>query len=280
MQSKEKVSIIIPCYNDHLYIVRAVESAVAQTWPVKEIILIDDGSNEQTKIKLRSLKKKIDKLISQANEGVSAARNRGIEAASGEYILVLDSDDYFEPDFCKMALDAFRQDEEIKLVTCYSNWFDEKSSKLFRPLGGKVKDALFKNIAMGSSMFRKRNWEEVGGYDEKMLKGFEDWEFYIRLLKSGGQAYVIQKVLFNYRNKANSRNKKANMEKYAIKEYIYNKHADLYKEHFSFFIHEWLKTDKKREAFKQQVMNSLDYKVGNKILKPLRLIGLFKKNRD
>lgn len=60
---------------------------------------------------------------------------------------------------------------------------------------------------MGSSMFRKKDWILAAGYDENMQKGYEDWEFYIRILKNGGTAKVIPEVLFNYRNKPNSRNK-------------------------------------------------------------------------
>jgi len=129
-------------------------------------------------------------------------------------------------------------------------------------------------------MFKRSDFLVAGGYDKKMGSGYEDWEFYLRLLKTGGKAEVIPEVLFNYRNKKNSRNKKANLIKYDILEYIYNKHADIYKEHFNFFIHEWLKSIRKSEAFKQQVMDSLDYKIGYKLLKPFRLMGLFKKQNN
>lgn len=275
MQSDKKVSIIIPCYNDYPYIEKAIDSALAQTWLEKEIIVVDDGSNDQTKLKLKSLEGKVDKLVTQENNGVSVARNKGIAIASGEYILVLDSDDYFEPQFSKKAVEIL-QDSGVKVVTCYSNWFDEKNSTVFRPSGGNVENILINNIAMGSSMFRKRDWEKVGGYDEEMVKGYEDWEFYIRLLKTGGSVEVIPEILFNYRNKENSRNKKANLDKYAITEYIYRKHAELYKKHFSLFIHQWLISSRKSEAFKQQVMNSVDFRLGNKLLKPFRALGLFK----
>jgi hypothetical protein len=133
---------------------------------------------------------------------------------------------------------------------------------------------------MGSSMFRKHDWQLVGGYDQSMLEGYEDWEFYLRLLKNGGKAEVIPEVLFNYRNKKNSRNKKANLAKYQLLEYIYTKHADVYKEHFNFFIYEWLESNRKSEAFKQQVMDSIDYKIGHKLLKPLRLMGFFKRENN
>lgn len=277
MEPEKKISIIIPCYNDHLYIEQAVDSARAQTWPEKEIIVVDDGSNKKTKTKLRSLAQKIDKLISQENKGVSAARNKGIAVATGDFILILDSDDYYEKEFCEKAIPFFDDDPAVRIVTCYARWFRTNNDfREFKPDGGELKNFLIKNCAL-SAIFRKRDFEFSGGYDEKMLTGYEDWEFYIRLLKTGGYAEVIPETLFNYRNKENSRNKKANLAKYAITEYIYNKHAELYKEHFSLFVHEWLKSNKKSEAFKQQVMDSLDYKLGNKILKPFRTLGMFKR---
>ncbi len=271
------LSIVIPCFNDYLYIEKAVDSALAQTWPYKEIIVVDDGSNQKTKAVLKSLELKITLLITQENKGTSAARNAGIEAATGKYILVLDSDDYFEPEFCKKAIQIFINEAEVKIVTCYANWFNDKNHIIFKPCGGVLENILMNNIAMGSSIFKKTDWKNVEGYDEKMIDGFEDWEFYLRLLRSGGKAKVIPEVLFNYRNKNDSRNKKANRSKYEILEYIYRKHADIYKEYFDFFINEWLKSIRKSEFYKQQVMDSLDYKIGNKLLKPLRLIGFFKK---
>jgi len=279
MQS-EKISIVIACYNDHEYIEQAVQSALDQTYENKEIIVVDDGSNTNTKVKLKELDPKIDLLITQDNRGVSAARNIGIEAATGKYILILDSDDFFEVTFCEKANKVFSKDPDIKIVTCYSKWFDDRAHKIFKPEGGNIKNVLMSNIAMGSSMYRKQDWQVVGGYDKKMLSGYEDWEFYLRMLKNGGKAEVIPEILFNYRNKKNSRNKKANLIKFGILEYIYNKHVDIYKEHFDFFIHEWLKSIRKSEAFKQQVMDSLDYKIGNKLLKPLRLMGFFKKKNN
>lgn len=272
----EKISIIIACYNDHEYIEEAVQSALDQTYENKEIIVVDDGSNSITKAVLKKLEPKLDIIITQENRGVSAARNRGIEVATGEFILILDSDDFFEPTFCEKAIQVFLSNSSIKIITCYANWFSLNGETVkFEPEGGKLENFLINSAAL-SVMVRKSEVLASGGYDENMLSGYEDWELYLRLLKSGGKAEVITEFLFNYRNKNNSRNKKANRKKHEILEYIYIKHADIYKENFEFFIHEWLKSIKKSEAFKQQVMDSLDYKIGHKILKPFRLMGFFK----
>ncbi len=278
MQS-EKISIVIACYNDHEYIEQALQSAFDQTYENKETIVVDDGSNAKTKAFLKKLESKLDFLITQNNKGVSAARNKGIEAATGKYILILDSDDFFEVTFCEKAIQIFQNNPLIKIVTCYANWFSlNGNSVTFKPEGGKLENFLINNGAL-SVMFKKSDFLAVGGYDKNMVSGYEDWELYLRLLKNGGKAEVIPEILFNYRNKKNSRNKKANIVKYDILEYIYNKHADIYKEHFDIFIHEWLNSIRKSEAFKQQVMDSLDYKIGNKLLKPFRLRGFFKKKK-
>ena len=270
---KEKVSIIIACYNDHDYIRQAVRSALNQTYENKEIIVIDDGSNSITK----SVLKDLNLIITQDNKGVSAARNIGIEAAKGKFILILDSDDLYEETFCEKAVKILQNNSSVKIVTCYANWFNGNGKTFkFKPEGGKLKNFLINSAAL-SVMIRKSEILASGGYDENMHGGYEDWELYLRLLKHGGKAEVIPEFLFNYRNKENSRNKKANRKKHEILEYIYLKHSDIYKEHFDFFIHEWLKSIKKSEAFKQQVMDSLDYKIGNKLLKPFRLIGLFQR---
>lgn len=275
MQS-DKISIVIACYNDHEYIEKAVQSALNQTYGNKEVIVVDDGSNGKTKAKLKELEPKLDLLITQKNKGVSAARNRGIEAATGKYVLILDSDDFFEVSFCEKAMQVFQKNSALKIVTCYANWFSSNRDSIkFRPEGGGLKNFLINNGAL-SVIFKRSDFLAAGGYDEKMIRGYEDWELYLRLLKSGGEAEVIPEVLFNYRNKNNSRNKKANLAKYQLLEYIYIKHADVYKEHFNFFVQEWLESIRKSEAFKQQVMESLDYKIGHKLLKPLRLMGFFK----
>ena len=108
MENSYLTSIIIPCYNDAQYIEQSVLSAVNQTYPYIEVIVVDDGSNAETKKILKKLESKIFKLITQENYGQSKARNIGIEAANGDYILVLDSDDYIESTFCEKACATYR----------------------------------------------------------------------------------------------------------------------------------------------------------------------------
>lgn len=272
------ISIIIPCYNDAQYIEQAVDSALNQTYPNKEIIVVDDGSNAETKAVLQKLEYKITKLITQENQGQSTARNVGIKAAKGDYILCLDSDDYFEPAFCEEAITAFSLDNAIKIVTCYANLlFTDNKKEIYIPRGGDISSFMYENNALGTSMFKKKSWLNVGGYDERMRNGFEDWEFFIHLLKSGGNAFVIQKPLYTYRKLENTTTTRANTIRYDLWNYIFNKHRDLYISDFDDFTYFLLSKIKQVEKTQLKYKQSMDYKIGNLLLKPFRFLkSLFK----
>jgi hypothetical protein len=273
MENKALVSIIIPCYNDAQYIEQSVNSALSQTYPNIEVIVVDDGSNAETKAVLRKLEPKLTKLITQENQGQSTARNIGIKEAKSNYILVLDSDDFFEPTFCEKAMTFFLEKKDIKLITCFVNRIiDKKKIDIFKPIGGDISQFLSNNQATGSCMFLKSDFENINGYDELMRKGFEDWEFYIRLLKEGGKAYVIEEPLFNYRLRKDSTTAKANQIKYKLLQYIYFKHQDLYKENYELFIMHLLSRIEREENEKIKNTERLEYKIGKSVLQPLRWI--------
>ncbi|WMI65822.1 glycosyltransferase family A protein [Aestuariibaculum sp. YM273] len=275
-QNKPLVSVVIPCYNDPEYIKQSVTSALQQTYPFTEVIVVDDGSNEKTKSVLKAIEPKITKLITQDNQGQSKARNVGIKQAQGDYILVLDSDDYFEPTFCEKAMLHFEQDDSIKMITSnVTRLFSNGKKELFKPCGGTIKNFIKFNCATGSAMFKKSDWQSVGGYDEAMRQGFEDWEFYIRLVKEEGYAYIIQEPLFNYRIKEYSTTTKANKVKYDLLKYIYNKHKDIYTTHFELFVDYMLHKIKSEEFGKKMKTERLEYKIGHAVLKPIRYIKSF-----
>ena len=270
---KPEVSIVIACYNDP-NIVTAVRSAYEQTLVEKEIIVVNDGSNEATVRAIRSVEQFIDVIIDQKNQGQSIARNNGIRKAEGEFILNLDSDDFFEPDFCQKALEILRNRRDVKIVTCFARRFDKQGTiDIFKPLGGDIKKFLIANSALGSSMFRKKDWAFCGGYEEDLpILGFEDWELYIQILKKGGTAHVIPEILFNYQIRKNSttyRIKDAKQDKYYQ---IVLKHKELYKENFDLFTDELFSRIKKLELDKQKIRGGKEHKLGEVLLKPLRMI--------
>jgi glycosyltransferase involved in cell wall biosynthesis len=268
------LSIVISCYNDADYIEQAVSSALNQTYSNKEIIVIDDGSNIETKAVLKKLEPKITILITQDNQGQSIARNNGIRKANGEYILNLDSDDFFEITFCEKAINKFEDDEEIAIVTCNVNRFNTSGSiDIFFPNGGFLNNFLFSNSAMGSSMFKRKDWERCGGYEEKLpILGLEDWEFYIRILKLGGYAYVIQETLFNYQVRENSttdRIREVRLDKF---KHIIMKHKQLYSANFEILVENLFDQIKREQSEKMKNTERIDFKIGKAVLRPLRWI--------
>lgn len=276
MYSNSLISIIIPCYNDAQYIEQSVQSALDQTYPYKEIIVVDDGSNAETKSVLKKIEPKISQLITQDNQGQSTARNVGINTAKGDFILVLDSDDYFEPSFCEVAEAVFCSNASIKIVTCQATLlFSDNKKELYIPKGGDIKNFMYGNCALGTSMFKKEDWKSVNGYDEIMRSGFEDWDFFIRLLKSGGTAFVIQKPLYTYRKREVSTTARANKVRYDLLNYIYVKHKDLYVSDFENFTCTLLNRLKQAETTQYKYKNKIEFKIGLVILKPFRFIKSF-----
>ena len=269
-----KISFVIPCYNDINFIHNAVTSAINQTYNNKEIIVVDDGSDEKTKAVLKSIEPKIDRLIVQDNQGQSSARNKGIKAARGEYIIVLDSDDFFEPTFTKRAFEIISNRDDVKIATCWGRRITESDDviEIFIPVGGSISNFICENSAIGNSIFRKYDWEKVGGYDESMKQGFEDWEFYIRLLSSGGIVYVIPEVLFNYRSRKNSTTARANKIKYDLRRYILDKHQNLYQKHHLIHAQYLLKLLEREEFEKLKNLRRIEFRIGLKLLRPLRWI--------
>jgi len=272
LENTPLVSVIVPCYNDWQYIEQAVNSALNQTYSNIEVIVVDDGSDLRTKKVLKKLEPKITRLLTQENQGQSTARNVGIRESKGEYVLVLDSDDYFEFTFVEKAVLALQQ-SNIKIVACYIvRYWNKIKIDEYHHQGGDLSVLILNNQATGSVMFRKEDFTKVGGYDEAMRKGFEDWEFYIRVLKNGGSFYVIPEPLFNYNMRVDSTTSRANLVKYELLHYIYIKHSDIYQFYYDVFIKFILLKIKREEQEKIKNTQRLEFKIGTIVLKPIRWI--------
>lgn len=280
MNNEPKVSIVIPCFNDGIYIKDAVDSALNQTFKDFEIIIVDDGSNIETHNVLKTIVHSKVKLIVQENKGLSAARNIGFEKAKGVYVLTLDADDVFEPSFLEKAVVVLDSYKDVGFVSCFVNSFTELNKPFYKnePKGGNIENFLFRNNAVGNSLYRKKCWELVGGYDEAMKKGYEDWEFHVAITKRGWRSYIIKEYLFNYRNKPNSMLKisNKNYEEENVK-YVFNKHKDIYSINYEKVVDYLLGIALRHKHNEIKRINSIDFKIGRLVLKPLRLFKkLFK----
>jgi glycosyltransferase involved in cell wall biosynthesis len=223
------VSVIIPCYNDGHYLDDAVNSARRQTFEDIEIIIVNDGSTDKATItKLESFNDPLITVLHKENGHLSSARNHGIRHAKGDIIVTLDADDKFEKTFIEKGVDILRQHENVGAVTCYLKSFGLKKYK-WKPLGGDIINFLYRQESCASAMFRKSCWESVGGYDERMKRGYEDWEFWIRITAKGWRVEVVKEFLLNYRVTEKSMFlTEAEPRRQEIVNYIMEKHRELY----------------------------------------------------
>jgi glycosyltransferase involved in cell wall biosynthesis len=279
MNLSSNVTVIIPCYNDGAYIEQAINSIVNQTVKPDKIIVIDDGSDEATKTVLRKIVVENLELIFQKNQGVCKTRNNAIRLTTTDYILNLDADDYFEPSFIEKAVNILKRNPDVGIVGCWYKIFGnkERNNEIIKPLGGNIDNFLFKNNGLGTSMYRKKCWEEVLGYDEKMTKGYEDWDFWIGILSNKWEMQIIKEVLFNYRVKTISRDIIAlNNFDFELREYIFLKHKEVFYNNYELFALQLIEENCKLRNKNRIIKNSSNYRIGTVLMNPLRVFNVIK----
>ena len=119
-------------------------------------------------------------------------------------------------------------------------------------------------------MFKKKDWQLVNGYDEKMTQGWEDWEFYIRLLKSGGICHVMEECLFHYQKREGSTTSKANSHRGQLFSYIFIKHKEIYINNYSDLIKFLTTRIDELEQDKNKILEKKELKIGKILLSPFR----------
>lgn len=192
----ERVTVVIPCLNSGTTIGKTVASVQAQTWRQVEIIVVDDGSTDPATIAVLDALTGI-RLVRQQNAGLPAARNAGFLAATGDYFLPLDADDWLEPD--AIAELARILEETQDAAYAYSNLHLEGEANGVLEKSYNYFEQLFLNQVPYAIMMRRSVWQDMGGYDETMRRGYEDWEFNIRLGARGHHGIVVRRPLFHYR---------------------------------------------------------------------------------
>jgi glycosyltransferase involved in cell wall biosynthesis len=198
-----RISVIIPCYNCAAYLPDSITSILDQTFPVDEIIIIDDGSSDNPVSVIHSYKNDKIRLFSQINQGPSRARNYGLAMATGELIGFLDADDRWHRDFISKMASSLQEDPSITVVGCGINYF-RNDTDLIEPgiiprVPNSTADILERNLfPISASLYRRQRLVEAGGFDET-LKGVEDWEILIRLYHKQHGIKILPERLIDYR---------------------------------------------------------------------------------
>lgn len=266
-----KVSVVIPCYNHGPFLEESVGSILAQTCQDFEILIVNDGSTDPRTLRiLAECQWPKTRTLHKENGHLSSARNHGIRHAQGEYILTLDADDGFAPTFLEKAVAALDRCPEVGVVTCGRQNFGWDQRRLV-PQGGQLKDFLAFNSCWASALFRRVCWEEAGGYDENMKAGYEDWEFWLRVCRSGWRVEVLPEILFFYRKAPVSMITAADRLRPALVDYMVRKHRDVFAEHVVDAVHGKEIRIQALEEELERLRTSFPYRVGRLLVQPHRV---------
>lgn len=193
----ETVSVIIPMYNYGKYLDEAIQSVLDQTVKAHEIICVSDGAIDNS---VEIAKKYPVIIVEKENGGLSSARNAGIKIATGKYIMSFDSDDILRPQAIEKHLELAGEDN---IVTLPLMAFGSESYTA-RPRVATIDILLKTNCIYSNSLFSKKMWEKVGGFDETMTSGLEDWLFWTECAIKGAKFVTGDYVALLWRRHNNS----------------------------------------------------------------------------
>lgn len=182
-----RASVIVPCFNASRTLAAAIDSALAQTYPDTEVVVVDDGSTDGSGEIAESYGERIV-LVRQPNRGLSAARNAGVAASSGEFLTLLDADDVLLPECVARRVRMLQEDPGLGLVAGYYREIDAEGRPRdrvpeLRRVGAlpPFRQAVRRNWGPPVGWtFRREAFERCGGFDP-LLRSCEDWDFVIRV---------------------------------------------------------------------------------------------------
>ncbi len=201
------VSAVISSFNYERFIRETIESVLSQTYPIAEVIVVDDESTDDSVEIIKTFGPPV-RLVEQKNQGVCVARNNGARLASGEIIMFLDSDDLWLPNKVERQIEAFKQDREVGLVSCGIRAFGIDGRTIYESVEGRggwiAKDIILMretvlNTTASVLAVRRGVFEKIGGFDERReIFAAEDRDFCYRAAEVSKHGFVPE-MLVDYR---------------------------------------------------------------------------------
>ena len=221
------VTVVIPCYNGHRFLEGAVASARAQDWPATEVIVVDDGSDApETAAVLARLPRRCPRRAPAQSRRRRRAQPR-LRGSGGRYVIPLDCDDRIDPGFASraVAIAAGRDDAFVYPWTATFGEYRTVLRKRWDPLEQPIVNTVPYCMAVPKAL-----WRRIGGYDEAMRRGAEDWDFNIRLALAGATGIGIPEPLFHYRVSAGGLLRSVTHRRYgAVWREMQRKYPELYR---------------------------------------------------
>ena len=202
---KPLVSVIMPAYNASEWLEEALMSVMASDYRPLEVIVIDDGSKDDTLTKAQNFAKKHEEVVvySQPNSGASAARNNAIRRSHGTYILPVDADNIIDPRYILEAVEVLEQHPEVKVVSCRADFFGDRTGEWkFPPFSKRL--LARKNMIDTCAMYRRADYDLTTGYMENCVAR-EDWDFWLSIFEHGGEFVRLPEIRLHYRVRAGSK---------------------------------------------------------------------------
>jgi glycosyltransferase involved in cell wall biosynthesis len=233
LDKEPKISIISACFNHGRFINEMLGSVISQTFDDYEIIIVNDGSTDDTAEILQSITHEKVKIIHTENHGPAEARNTAIKHARAPIILNLDADDKIASDLLEKAYKTFSRGPNIGIVYSDTEFFGAKSGN-FDVGEFSLEKMLFDNRIISMAFFKREDWRLVGGYSGELIYGLEDWDFWLMILELGREVVKIPEKLVYYRtyeNLADCRSGRRKTDRRKMMESlinIFHRHEKLY----------------------------------------------------
>lgn len=218
------ISVIIPVYNGEKYIKETIQSIQSQSYPIHEVVIINDGSTDGTQKIIHELIKEFSNIIylNQENAGPAKARNYGIKKSTGEYIAFCDADDIWESNKIEQQVKIFETDLDIALVCTGMSFFGSRSGNFIsKEKEISTRKLLWENSIPNSSVVMKKSVvENIGFFNETQnFFSIEDYEYWLRI-SNQYKIVAIQELLVHYRIHDNQISKRSS-HSYKKLQYLY-----------------------------------------------------------
>ena len=198
-----RVSVIVTCFDLGRYLPEALASIRAQTFRDFEICVVNDGSTDALTLRLLADLDADVSVVHSENRGLPAARNLGVSRTSGEYICTVDADDVLDPTLLEKSVARLDADPTLAFVSHWLEAFGDEQWQ-WTPERCDFPSLLDANTVNGAAVVRRAAVAAVGGWDETLRDGCEDWDFWITLVERGFRGEIIPEILFRYRRRSDS----------------------------------------------------------------------------
>ncbi len=232
------VEAVVTSFNQGAVLLEAVYSLCCQTTLPAKIVVVDDGSTDEKSISILEAIENCSQrpipvtVLRRPHQGVSAARNAGIRMTQSSMVLILDGDDRIVPTYIEQVSHILRSHNSMVAASSWMHTFGVLEAEVC-PSGGSIDSFLARNCCPAAHIFRREAWEQCGGYDESMRRGFEDWDFFLSMLETRQAACIgiVEKYLIEYRTAAVSANMKSMSKRLDLMRFLIEKHINSYRAH-------------------------------------------------